>query len=170
MREPCHSKRIILTIFLSFLFCLLAYQAIAVFGVLTFADLLDSDLMLNYDASKPLVMIGIAAIVFKTVTTYPLILFPARLAIDDTIVKLFHIQFPERSELQRRVVIVSVWFLSTLVLAIFVPDISSTISMMGSLAVIFTLIIPGLLPIPGWGVMHDNDDENFVIVYPQSPG
>ena len=144
MREPCHSKRLIATIAFSFLICLLAYEAIAVFGVLTFGNQINSDLMMNYDATKPLVLIGIAAIAFKTITTYPLILFPARLAIDDSLVKLFKVTNPQKNELTRRILIVLLWFLSTLALAIFVPDISFTISLMGSLAVLFTLVIPGI--------------------------
>lgn len=157
MRETCYSPKLILTVLSSFLICLLAYEAIAVFGVLTFGSLLHSDLMLNYDASRPVVLIGISALVFKTVTTYPLILFPARLAIDEAVVRLFRLNAnPESGERKRRFFIVMTWFVSTLVLAVFVPDISSTISLMGSLAVCFTLILPGVCLLSAANTMHWN--------------
>lgn len=157
MRESCDSRRLILTILLSFGICLTAYQMVAVFGVLTFGPLLQSDLMLNYDASRPLVLIAVSALVFKTVTTYPLILFPARLAIDDTFVRMFGLMSDssvDTHEPKRRVAIVLLWFTTTLVLAVFVPDISSTISLMGSMAVIFTLIVPGVCLISAADMMR----------------
>jgi len=49
----------------------------------------------------------------------------------------------ETGELPRRIVMTFVWFLFTLVLAIFIPNIKTVISFLGALAAIFMFIFPG---------------------------
>lgn len=144
MRESATSRNLTWTIVISMAFCGLAYTGVAVFGVLAFGESLYADLMLNYDARKVLVMIGITIVAFKTITTYPMLLYCARLAIDDFIVTRLRIIRPERKELKRRIIIVITWFLLTLALAIVVPDIGSVIRIVGSLAIVFIFIIPGI--------------------------
>jgi sodium-coupled neutral amino acid transporter 7/8 len=134
----------IVTIVSSFVICFAAYTLISIFGLLTFGENIASDLMVNYDASKVGVLVAIVVIAFKTVTTYPVILFCARTAIDDALVKILRIESPTESELLRRVLIVLIWFLSTLIFAIYVPDISSTINLVGGLAILFIFFLPGV--------------------------
>lgn len=125
-------------------FCAIAYTAVAVFGVLAFGNSISPDLMLNYDASDLLVLIGITIVAFKTITTYPLLLFCARTAIDDFLVWRLRIINPERSEPKRRALIVILWFFLTLALAIVVPDIGAVIRLIGTLAIVFIFIVPGV--------------------------
>ena len=138
------SCSLIMTIILSFIICFFAYTFISIFGLLTFGQDIASDLMVNYDAKKTGVLLGILVIAFKTITTYPVILFCARTAIDDSLVKIFNIDCPQENELFRRVVIVVSWFFATLIFGIFVPDISSTINLVGGLAILFIFVLPGV--------------------------
>ena len=50
-----------------------------------------------------------------------------------------------KTELKRRVVATCIWFLTALMLAIFIPNITDVISVIGSLAAFFILIFPGLI-------------------------
>ena len=100
--------------------------------------------MKNYNASEVLVLIGIAAIAFKTVTTYPLLLYCARVAIEEFYTSLKGPPRNHFSETFRRVIIVIVWFISSVIMAIFVPDIGVAIDMLGTLAVTFIFVIPGV--------------------------
>lgn len=149
------SISLIMTIVSSFLICFAAYTFISVFGLLTFGESIASDLMVNYDARKAGVLVAIVVIAFKTVTTYPVILFCARTAIDDALVKIFKIESPQHKEIYRRVLIVLLWFLSTLVFAIYVPDISSTINLVGGLAILFIFFFPGVCLISATEVQRD---------------
>lgn len=49
----------------------------------------------------------------------------------------------ERNEKQRRIGLTIVWFVASLLLALFVPDIGKVISLLGSLAAIFIFVFPG---------------------------
>jgi len=144
MRDKSVSSiSLVMTIVFSFLVCFTAYTCVSVFGLLTFGQDIASDLMVNYDARKAGVMVAILVIAFKTVTTYPIMLYCARTAIDDALVQVLKIGFPEENELVRRIGIVIVWFFSTLIFAVYVPDISSTINLVGGLAILFIFLIPG---------------------------
>lgn len=127
------------TISISIAICCAIYTSVSVFGILTFGSKINSDLMTNYDANQSVVLIGIIAIAFKTVTSYPLLLYCSRIAIDD-----FCKQFlSSDNELTRRIYIVTIWFFSTILLAIEIPDITVAIDILGSLAVVFIFIAPG---------------------------
>lgn len=125
-------------------FCAIAYTSVALFGVLAFGDQIYPDLMLNYDANDLLVLIGITIVAFKTITTYPVLLYCARTAIDDFLVLRLRIINPEQYQLERRLIIVFPWFFATVSLAIVLPDIGSVIRIIGSLAIIFIFVIPGI--------------------------
>ena len=49
-----------------------------------------------------------------------------------------------RQSIKRRILIVSLWFLSTLAAAVFLPNISVAIHYLGALAASFIFIFPGL--------------------------
>lgn len=100
--------------------------------------------MVNYDASNVMVLIGIMIVAFKAVLTYPPVLFCARLAVDDLVVNVTS-GLSNESEKSRRITIVLLWFLSNIILAIYVPDISSTIDVTGTLAILFIFILPGIV-------------------------
>lgn len=54
-------------------FLVVIYSIIGCFGYLTFGSLVSPNVMKMYDASDPIVMIGIAALIIKMVVTYPVL-------------------------------------------------------------------------------------------------
>jgi Transmembrane amino acid transporter protein len=49
----------------------------------------------------------------------------------------------ERNEKRRRILLTLVWFLASLLIAVFVPDIGKVIALLGSLVAIFIFVFPG---------------------------
>lgn len=58
--------------------CASAYTLIGVYGYLTFGSYVSSDILENYGGADVSVLVGIAAIAVKSVTTYPILLFCGR--------------------------------------------------------------------------------------------
>jgi len=124
--------------------CCLAYTGAATFGYLTFGGKVEDDILLNYSANKPTVLIALIAMAAKTYTTYPILLFCGREALSTIVKDIFLEEDSERKELIRRYIIATAWFVATLVFAIEVPDIGIVINLLGSLAAIFIFTFPGL--------------------------
>lgn len=133
MQQNYSSIKLRITIISSILICVISYSWAIIFGILTFGSgKLDTDLMKNYDPNEKVVLIGILCLIFKTVTTYPLLLFCARVAIDKWVQNLTRDLVPEP---KRRAFIVLIWFMSTLVVSTTLPDIGLIIDLVGTLAV-----------------------------------
>ena len=124
--------------------CCLTYTGAATFGYLTFGGNVADDILLNYSAKQPTVMVALIAMAAKTYTTYPILLFCGREALSTIVKDLFVQEDTERKEQIRRYVIATVWFVATLVFAIEVPDIGIVINLLGSLAAVFIFIFPGV--------------------------
>jgi sodium-coupled neutral amino acid transporter 7/8 len=58
--------------------CVAAYTLAGAYGYLTFGSYVTSDILEMYSGSDVLVLVGIFAIVIKTYTTYPILLFCGR--------------------------------------------------------------------------------------------
>ena len=58
--------------------CVAVYTGAATFGYLTFGSKVDDDIISNYSATKPSVMVALIAMAAKTYTTYPILLFCGR--------------------------------------------------------------------------------------------
>nr|CAD7440196.1 unnamed protein product [Timema bartmani] len=125
--------------------CAMAYTLAGVYGYLTFGSNVSSDILESYDSSKPVVIAGIIAIAVKTYTTYPILLFCGREAVANLWCNLVDSSGVDvaLNERRRRIIIASSWFILTLVLTIFSPDIGSVIDLLGSLAAIFIFVFPG---------------------------
>ena len=89
--------------------CCFTYTGAATFGYLTFGGKINEDILLNYSASQPTVMIALIAMAAKTYTTYPILLFCGREAASDIIKDVFISEDSERKEKIRRVIIATVW-------------------------------------------------------------
>merc|ERR1712025_909254 len=114
------------------------------FGYLTFGSLVSPDILTNYSATKPSVMIALIAMALKTYTTYPILLFCGREGMSTIIKDLFIKEDSPTKEKLRRVIIATVWFICTLIVAIEIPNIGAVINMLGSLAAIFIFVFPGV--------------------------
>lgn len=135
-------KTTALTLFILFIL----YSTAGTFGYLTFGSSVSSDIMQRYDAQDPLVMIGIIALVIKMITTYPPMIVCGRGAIDGLYAEFRKLPADEfiAGESQRRVVISTIWFFSSLAIAIFTPNIGIVIELLGSLASVNVFIFPSL--------------------------
>ena len=125
---------------------LVLYCISGTFGYLTFGSTVSADIMQMYDASDPIVVIGILALVVKMVTTYPQIVLCGR----DTIYRLL---VPNQNvidgdtstrELFYRIGITSIWNVVAIILAVVTPNISIPIQFLGAIGVCNSFIFPGL--------------------------
>ncbi|GBM50023.1 Putative sodium-coupled neutral amino acid transporter 7 [Araneus ventricosus] len=116
------------------------------FGYMTFGSLIAPDIMEQYDATDPVVLVGIGALVIKMITTYPQLVVCGRGALDGLYAEFVHLSTDQfiKGELKRRVVVTSLWFASTLLLAVLAPNIGVVIELLGCLASVNIFIFPGL--------------------------
>lgn len=122
------------------------YNLVGAYGYLTFGANVGADIMSLYDAKDPVVVVGVVALVIKFITTYPPLMFCGRGAFDGLygeFRKLSNEEF-KSSEKTRRIVITTAWFFSTVALAVFAPDISVTLQLLGSMASINVFVFPGM--------------------------
>lgn len=122
------------------------YNLVGAFGYLTFGENVGPDIMSLYDGKDPIVVVGIVALVVKFITTYPPLMFCGRSALDGLYGELRQLSSDEfkQNEKCRRIVISTLWFFSTVVLAAFAPDISVTLQLLGSMASINVFVFPGM--------------------------
>ncbi|XP_022238391.1 putative sodium-coupled neutral amino acid transporter 7 [Limulus polyphemus] len=134
------------TVIVAILICMFTYTVAATFGYLTFGSLVTSDILESYDANDPVVLVGIVALAAKTYTTYPILLFCGRTAIDDIYIQVRSLppELAARGERMRRIITALVWFITTLTLAVVTPNIGVVIQLLGSLAAVFIFVFPGL--------------------------
>jgi len=150
---------------------LVTYSVAAVYGYLTFGGNVADDILLNYNPKDPAVLIAMLAISFKTFTSYPLLAFCGRTGVDSLWVKITGMDASEevRGERKRRVFQSTVWFFSTVIIALFIPGIDVVISFLGALAATFIVVFPGLCLIE---VSLDKRDgppkEKSPVIYSQS--
>ena len=121
------------------------YTITATFGYLTFGDKINDDLLKSYDSKDASVLIAVIMFLLKTYTSYPLNLFCARTAIEGLWIEMRNLDQHsiQTYEKFRRVCVVSVWFFLSLLIALFVPNITIVIHYLGALAGTFMFIFPG---------------------------
>ncbi|XP_064640585.1 sodium-coupled neutral amino acid transporter 7-like isoform X2 [Lineus longissimus] len=127
------------------LICVLTYTLAAAFGYLTFGSNVDADILKSYQPT-PEVLIGVFLIAAKTYTTYPILSFCGRAAFMSVWIHWCCLT-PDQivsGEKSRRVLVTLVWFVTSLVLAVFIPNIGAVISVLGGLAAVFIFVFPGM--------------------------
>lgn len=122
------------------------YCTAGTFGYLTFGSNVTADIMVQYDASDPFVMIGILALIIKMITTYPPMIVCGRGALDGLYAEFTNMPADKfiTGEFTRRLVITSIWFVTSLLVALFTPNIAVVIELLGSLASANVFIFPSL--------------------------
>ncbi|XP_074605188.1 sodium-coupled neutral amino acid transporter 7-like isoform X2 [Brevipalpus obovatus] len=120
------------------------YCAAGTSGYLTFGAGVTPDIMALYDASDPVVIIGILALALKMITTYPSMILCGRGALDGLYAEYMDLSAEDfiAGERTRRIVITTVWFVTSLLFAIFTPNIGIVIELLGSLASANVFIFP----------------------------
>ncbi|TKS70101.1 putative sodium-coupled neutral amino acid transporter 7 [Collichthys lucidus] len=118
----------------------------SVCGFLTFGSNVSQDVLMSYPSNDIAVAIARAFIVICVITSYPILHFCGRAVIEGLWLRFQgeQVEVCVRREQRRRILQTLVWFVVTLVLALFIPDIGRVISLIGGLAACFIFVFPGL--------------------------
>ncbi|KAL8564604.1 hypothetical protein ACOMHN_032160 [Nucella lapillus] len=156
--EKRNLKEFSKTVTLAMILCVLTYTVTAALGYLMFGDKITSDILLSFEPDIP-TLIAVILIAVKTYTTYPILLFCGRAALDCLWIAFWRMteEEVERQERRRRVLASSIWFALTLVLAVFIPNIGVVIQVLGAFAAIFIFIFPGMCLLK---LMIDNEENS----------
>ncbi|TMS12895.1 Putative sodium-coupled neutral amino acid transporter 7 [Larimichthys crocea] len=135
-----------LVVTLSMIICLFVYTGTGVCGFLTFGSNVNQDVLMSYPSNDIAVAIARAFIVICVITSYPILHFCGRAVIEGLWLRFQgeQVEVCVRREQRRRILQTLVWFVVTLVLALFIPDIGRVISLIGGLAACFIFVFPGL--------------------------
>ncbi|XP_066504500.1 putative sodium-coupled neutral amino acid transporter 8 [Hoplias malabaricus] len=130
----------------SMIFCLLIYTLTGVFGFLTFGQEVASDILMSYPGNDVVMIIARLLFGISIVTIYPIILLLGR-----CVILMLILRYRERKALvtaafesRCRVGLTILWIGVTLLSAIYVPDMSDIISVIGGISAFFIFIFPGL--------------------------
>ncbi|XP_030582189.1 putative sodium-coupled neutral amino acid transporter 8 [Archocentrus centrarchus] len=132
---------------LSMFFCLLMYTLTGVYGFLTFGQAVASDILMSYPGNDVVMIISRLLFGISIITIYPIILLLGRSVILNLMLRVRrHYQgiVTHSFESRCRVVLTVVWITFTLLIAMFVPDMSDVISVIGGISAFFIFIFPGL--------------------------
>uniref|UniRef100_A0AAY5L4E6 Amino acid transporter transmembrane domain-containing protein n=1 Tax=Esox lucius TaxID=8010 RepID=A0AAY5L4E6_ESOLU len=131
---------------MSMFFCLVIYSLTGVYGYLTFDKDVAADILMSYAGDDVLMIIARLLFGVSIITIYPIILLLGRSVIQDPLLSFrqrLHV-VTESYENRSRVVLTVAWITVTLLIAMFVPDISKVISVIGGISAFFIFIFPGL--------------------------
>lgn len=123
--------------------CFVSYTLVGIYGYLTFGSAVEQDLLSSFSTSKPVVLIAYVIFAIKTFLTYPILLFCGRIAFESMLDE-FRPVSSVLEEKRRRLALGSIWFFSSLLVAVFVPNITVVIDYLGSMAAAFIFVFPGL--------------------------
>ncbi|KAF6079448.1 solute carrier family 38 member 7 [Phyllostomus discolor] len=125
---------------------LAVYTGTGVCGFLTFGASVDPDVLLSYPSNDVAVAVARAFIILSVLTSYSILHFCGRAVVEGLWLRYQGVPVEEDvgRERRRRVLQTLVWFLLTLLLALFIPDIGKVISVIGGLAACFIFVFPGL--------------------------
>ncbi|XP_006005685.1 putative sodium-coupled neutral amino acid transporter 8 [Latimeria chalumnae] len=136
----------ILVSVLAMFFCLLIYSLTGVFGYLTFGVDVAADILMSYPESDAVIIIARLLFAISIITIYPIILLLGRSVIQELWLRYRckYAVVTEPYEKWVRIILTILWTLVTLIIAMFVPDISEVISIIGGISAFFIFIFPGL--------------------------
>ncbi|XP_036608668.1 putative sodium-coupled neutral amino acid transporter 7 [Trichosurus vulpecula] len=125
---------------------LCVYMGTGICGFLTFGVSVNPDVLLSYPSNDVLVAIARVFIIISVLTSYPILHFCGRAVLEGLWLRYKGETVEEdvARERRRRVLQTVTWFLLTLLLALFIPDIGKVISIIGGLAACFIFVFPGL--------------------------
>ncbi|XP_062997085.1 sodium-coupled neutral amino acid transporter 7 [Elgaria multicarinata webbii] len=125
---------------------LFVYTGTGVCGFLTFGSSVEQDVLMSYPSNDVPVAIARAFIIVCVLTSYPILHFCGRAVLEGLWLRYKGEAVEEDvvRERRRRLAQTVSWFLLTLLLALFIPDIGKVISIIGGLAASFIFVFPGL--------------------------
>ncbi|XP_076880029.1 putative sodium-coupled neutral amino acid transporter 8 [Brachyhypopomus gauderio] len=130
----------------SMIFCLVIYTLTGVFGFLTFGREVASDILMSYPGNDVVMIIARLLFGISIITIYPIILLLGRSVIMTLMLgyREKRAMITEMFESRCRWFLTTLWITVTLVVAIYVPDMSDVISVIGGVSAFFIFIFPGL--------------------------
>nr|XP_006641460.1 PREDICTED: putative sodium-coupled neutral amino acid transporter 8 [Lepisosteus oculatus] len=130
----------------SMFFCLLIYTLTGVFGYLTFGRNVAADILMSYPGSDVVIIVARLLFGVSIITIYPIILLLGRSVIQGLFLRYRRQRtvVTQSYENRTRVVLTVAWIAVTLIIAMFMPDISKVISVIGGISAFFIFIFPGL--------------------------
>ncbi|OAD60465.1 Putative sodium-coupled neutral amino acid transporter 7 [Eufriesea mexicana] len=132
-------NKFILCAIASMIICFIVYTIVGIFGYATFgAGKVPSDILQGYADKSIILTLGIIFIAIKNFTTYPIILYCGR----DALLSLLGLDI--NVTIKCRIFITLIWYILSLIIAVFVPDISPVINLLGTLSAAFIFIFPGI--------------------------
>ncbi|XP_053574848.1 putative sodium-coupled neutral amino acid transporter 8 [Bombina bombina] len=145
MKNKCLTRWVVVSVF-SMLICLLIYSLTGLYGYLTFGDAVAADILMSYPGNDMVVVVARLLFAISIVTIYPIILLLGRTVLQEAWLdhKGGSIYVTDSYERFLRITLSVLWILVTLIIALFVPDISEVISIIGGISAFFIFIFPGL--------------------------
>lgn len=131
----------------SMFFCLIIYSFTGVYGYLTFGKDVKADILMSYSSDDTMMLIARLLFGISIVTIYPIILLLGRSVIQEPLLNWRRRCFGRVTveyEVRSRYLLTVLWIAITLLIAVFVPDISKVISVIGGISAFFIFIFPGL--------------------------
>uniref|UniRef100_A0A667WHK1 Solute carrier family 38 member 8 n=1 Tax=Myripristis murdjan TaxID=586833 RepID=A0A667WHK1_9TELE len=131
----------------SMIFCLIIYSLTGVYGYLTFGKNVKPDILMSYTGDDILMLVARLLFGVSIITIYPIILLLGRSVIQDPLLswrRRWDGLLTEEFECRSRYVLTVLWVTVTLLITMFVPDISKVISVIGGISAFFIFIFPGL--------------------------
>ncbi|XP_008308488.1 putative sodium-coupled neutral amino acid transporter 8 [Cynoglossus semilaevis] len=132
---------------LSMFFCLLVYTLTGVYGFVTFGRDVAPDILMSYPGNDVVMIIARLLFGISIVTIYPIILLLGRSVILNLVIRIQRRRWglvTHSFESRCRVLLTVIWISVTLLIAMFVPDMSKVISVIGGISAFFIFIFPGL--------------------------
>ncbi|KAF0041536.1 hypothetical protein F2P81_007434 [Scophthalmus maximus] len=131
----------------SMIFCLVVYSLTGVYGYLTFGKDVKADILMSYTGDDILILVARLLFGISIITIYPIILLLGRSVIQDPLLSWRRRRYGVATltfESRSRYALTVLWIAVTLLIAVFVPDISKVISVIGGISAFFIFIFPGL--------------------------
>ncbi|CAL8355330.1 unnamed protein product [Lota lota] len=131
----------------SMIICLIIYTLTGVYGFLTFGAGVKPDILMSYKGDDMLMVIARLLFGISIITIYPIILLLGRSVLQDPLLRRWggcYSVAPDTLERRSRCVLSFLWIALTLLIAMFVPDISQIVSVIGGVSAAFIFIFPGL--------------------------
>uniref|UniRef100_A0A3B3C2W1 Solute carrier family 38 member 8a n=1 Tax=Oryzias melastigma TaxID=30732 RepID=A0A3B3C2W1_ORYME len=128
--------------------CLIIYSLTGVYGYLTFGREVKADILMSYASSDVMMLVARLLFGVSIITIYPILVLLGRSVIQDFLQSWQRRQrggvaSPEL-ERRSRYLLTVLWITTTLLIALFVPDISKVIGVIGGISAFFIFIFPGL--------------------------
>ncbi|XP_016021440.2 putative sodium-coupled neutral amino acid transporter 8 [Rousettus aegyptiacus] len=134
---------------LSLLGCCLVYSLTGLYGFLTFRTEVSADILMSYPGNDGVIIVARVLFAVSIVTVYPIVLFLGRSVMQDFWRRsCCQVCVPralaDPSGLGVRMSLTVLWVAVTLAMALFLPDLSKIIGIIGGISSFFIFIFPGL--------------------------